>query len=324
MRRYRRVVCPACTAPQHDQTLVGHAETCKRHRPAPRRVCGRWKSAMGADRRREPARPHPSPTPPVPQISSSSASSAATAMRAAIPSVGSDAAHTTAATGPARRASTGGTSSTEAAQPCAASSHRAVAWTRRSAGRRGCATTMMSPACDVAATNSAGSPLMISNSRATPRAAAASSSSRRASRGRGALLLGDLLSIQLMPGAGTQAELADERQRRQFGQCFVLQEHALQRDAEHPREFRRRADDRAFGRTLVQMQDDATRPWFRRHAHVPSDASRPNACRALANAASRSSTRRFTLSFGYRPSSPRSPASRPVSSPMPSSIVRTG
>ena len=29
MRRYRRVVRPACAAPQHDQTLVGHAETCK-------------------------------------------------------------------------------------------------------------------------------------------------------------------------------------------------------------------------------------------------------------------------------------------------------
>ena len=210
-------------------------------------------------------------------------------------SAGSDSAQTTAATGPVRRASVCGTSITEAPQLWAVSSQCAVAWTRRSAGNRGCATTMMSPACDVAAKNNAGSPLTISNNRVTPSAAAASSSSRRASAAASRCSSTSLPAIQLLPNTSTKTELANERQRRKFGQRVVLHEHAVQREPKHLREFCRRADEHPLGCPVMQMQDDATLLRFGCHAHVPPGAK---ACRTLANAPSRSSTTRFTLPSG--------------------------
>ncbi len=82
------------------------------------------------------------------------------------------------------------------------------------------------------------------------------------------LLLDKLLAIQLLPFTGSKAELTNERQLRQFRQRLVFQKDAVQRDPEHLRELRRRTNERAFGRTMMQVQDDAALLRFARHAHV--------------------------------------------------------
>ena len=176
--------------------------------------------------------------------------------------------------------------------------------------------------------NRAGSPLTTSNSCMTPNARGRLVEHPSRFGGRSLLLIGELRAVQLVPLPGRQTKFTNERKTCKLGQRFLLEEDAMESEAEQLREFCRRADDRPFARTVVQMHDDPVAVRSGCHAHVPpggsDEASRPNACRALANAASRSSTSRFTVACGYRPSAPRSPAASPVSSWMPWSMVRIG